>query len=332
MKKITIDNQYAGERIDKICFKALKYAPKSFVFKMFRKKNIVLNGKKIKGDERCQREDEICFYLSDETFDKFSNGKQKASYYESNEEEKNKQPSLDVSKIIYEDERILIYNKPSGLLSQPNGKADNVVEQYRRYSDKVNGTEQHILDRYGVCNRLDRNTTGLIIIGKTPQALRHINACIQSQQIDKRYQAIVHGHIKQSLVLKGYQIKEEGNKVRMVDDGVGDFIHTVIHPRQYCSNENLTWVEVELNTGKTHQIRHHLSSIGHPIIGDPKYGDEERNRYFYQKYQVKNQLLHSYAYTFFGLDGDLSELNQRQFIAPYPNAFRRMLQKIGEKV
>ncbi len=321
MESIKITNQYAGERIDKICFKVLKNAKKSFVFKMFRKKNIVLNGKKIKGDERCALNDEIQFYFSKETFQKFSAG----DTFES-EAIKNQLPLLQEN-IIYEDEHILVYNKPKAILSQPNGKDDNIVEQYSAYAKKNNIVYQDVLDRYGVCNRLDRNTTGLILIGKNALALRNINQSIKSHQVDKRYRAIVLGQLDATIELKGYQKKGRDNQVHMVSNASGDYIHTIIHPMAYDSDEDWTLVEVELMTGKTHQIRHHLSSIHHPIIGDLKYGVEDKNTYFYKKYGVQNQLLHSYSYTFLHIEEPLAYLNKQQFIAPYPKIFKAFLGK-----
>ena len=325
MESIKISKQYADERIDKICFKVLKNAKKAFVFKMFRKKNIVLNGKKVKGDERCQVGDVIQFYFSDATFRKFSGVENEINNIE---ETKNGLTSpLNQSSIIYEDVNVLIYTKPNGILAQPNGKNENVVDQYAVYAKEKGIIYDNVLDRYGVCNRLDRNTTGLIIIGKNALALRLINASIKTHYVDKRYRAIVAGKLKKSIELKGYQKKQKNNQVIMTSDQKGDFIHTVIHPIEYRPNDDWTLVDVELHTGKTHQIRHHLASIHHPIIGDLKYGNQKKNAYFYQTYQIQNQLLHSYSYMFLKIDAPLEYLINKKFIAPYPKEFIKLLGK-----
>lgn len=325
MKSIEITKQYAGERVDKICFKVLKNAKKSFVFKMFRKKNIVLNDKKIKGDERCQLGDSIQFYLADETFNKFSgiqSSKDEAKIKDTLTKE-----ALLKDHIIYEDTHVLIYSKPKGILSQPNGKNVNVVDQYDQYAKAQGIVYDQLLDRYGVCTRLDRNTSGLLIIGKNALALRRMNESIKNHQVDKRYRALVLGRLNKSIELKGYQKKDKNNQVTMTMDKADDYIHTVIHPIDYHADEDYTLVDVELHTGKTHQIRHHLSSIHHPIIGDLKYGDSQRNTYFLKKYGINNQLLHSYSFTFLNVDDPLAYLIDKTFIAPYPMEFRTLLGK-----
>lgn len=310
MREIEITANLSGQRMDKFCMKVLPKASKSFFYKMFRKKNIVLNKKKVQGDERLKEGDLVTFFLSDDTFGKFSDHEEMrrvdASY------------ALEKTRILYEDEQVIVYNKPTNILSQPNGKDPNLVEAAETYiMNRKELMEEG--NRIGICNRLDRNTTGVTIIGKNTRALRLLNDAIARHQVDKEYRACVKGHIQKPIHLDGYQYKDTAtNQVHMTEDvHKGVRIVTDISPIDYVEEEDITVVAVRLQTGKTHQIRHHLSSIRHPIIGDLKYGDQEVNRYFKKKYHLNHQLLHSYCYTFMGLEEPLAYLNHKAFVAPY---------------
>ena len=153
--------------------------------------------------------------------------------------------------------------------------------------------------RPSVVNRLDRNTTGLLLFGKTLNALQELGENIRNRSIEKYYRAVVAGELKETLELKGYLLKDEKtNKVSYHKDQVegSDYIETGVKP--LVSKNGLTLVEIHLITGKTHQIRLHLSTIGHPILGDMKYGDAQVNKKYYDSHKVNHQLLHAYRLEF----------------------------------
>lgn len=326
MKEIIVSDEFNKVRVDKVVFKVLKFASTGFIYKMYRKKNIVLNDKKITGKELLATGDSIKFYFHDDTFDKFSKGDGQADVKESDrtnslnpkevQESLENQPSIDRSLILYEDHDLLVYNKPVGVLSQPNGRDDNLIFRYEQYL-KEQGIGKDLLDAYGVCNRLDRNTTGVILLGKNPKSLRIINQTITNKQVTKTYHAIVKGHVKENLDLKAHLTKKQNrNRVSISNNGVGDYIHTLVKPLKVTSGNTYSLVEVTILTGKSHQIRAHLSSIGYPLIGDGKYGDKKTNDYFRKNHQIRYQMLHSYLYR---IDLDSKELNccNREFVAPY---------------
>lgn len=316
MKEFSVTKEYDGIRIDRYCEKILPAASKSFIYKMFRKKNIMLNGSKIKGVEKVKQDDCVIFYLSNDTFSKFHTKETVIIV-----------SSLDENLIIYEDSNVLVYNKPVDMLSQPNGKDKNLYDAVFKYlgTPLDNMSPKSI----GVCNRLDRNTTGVSIIGKNAIALRNINQSIATHQTAKIYHAIVIGKITKPMTIKGYLNKDSKlNKVTISEHQKSNddvFIHTEINPIHYNNQVDLTYIEVVLITGKTHQIRAHLSSIQHGILGDYKYGNPIINVQYKNKYQVTHQLLHAYSYTLKGLGQELSAINNKTFIAKHPNVFEKLL-------
>lgn len=321
MKELTIPYEYQQMRIDKVCAKILPEAPKSFFYKMFRKKNIVLNGHKIQGTECVQEGDRLCFYLSEETFIKMQ-GKKENSL---------KGACLEPSFILYEDAHLLVYNKPVGVLSQPGGEGDDLISMYEVYMERSDFVRNEFT-RYGVCNRLDRNTTGVSLIGRNAKSLQWLNDQIAKGITDKRYHVLVHGILDQPLDLKAYLHKDcESNQVHILSDqGKSAEIHTEVFPLGINKEQELSLLEIRLHTGKTHQIRAHLQSIGHPVIGDPKYGDEKVNQYYNRRYQVRYQQLHSYSYQ---LCEDLQypELSGKKFVAPYPKVMERLIKEFFDE-
>lgn len=298
MKEFIIQKNEENQRFDKYLKKLLPNATTSFLYKMMRKKNIVLNKKKASGNEKLAVGDVIQIYLSDETFEKFHVDlealKQEYAFL--------KQLSLKRLKIVYEDADMIVADKPYNMLSQKSKENDVSANEYLLGYMIRNGElslEQFQTFRPSIVNRLDRNTTGLIVFGKTLESLQTLSEQVRTHTLQKYYRTIIKGQWKEDVTLKGYLKKDEKqNKVAFFDTKTedADYIETGVRPIKIC--DDVTLAEIHLVTGKTHQIRLHLSSMGHPIIGDIKYGDEECNNFYYKKYGVKHQLLHAYRLEF----------------------------------
>lgn len=324
MQELHVTENEAGQRLDKLLAKFLNQAPKSFLYKMMRKKNIVLNGKKCTGNEKLKQGDSIKLFFSDETIEKFSAG----TYAIPKKEKINMLP------IIYEDEQVLLMNKPVGVLSQKAKDSDvSAVEILINYLMETNqlSKEQFRTFHPSICNRLDRNTSGILVAGKTLPALQEMNRFFKERTIAKYYRCLVKGRvIKSEDYIKGYLVKDQKtNKVsitkKKTEEGVP--IET-----EYCviqSNDEVSLLEVHLITGKTHQIRAHLASIGHPIIGDYKYGDKQINEMYRQAYGLKLQLLHAYRLEMPSSNGSLAYLNDKKFVAELPDKFIKICKDKG---
>lgn len=357
MKQFIVQQNEAGQRLDKLLVKILNKAPKSFIYKMLRKKNITLNGKKADGSEKLGVQDEIKLFLSEETMELFSEQIETTVVDE----------QLDV---IYEDNHILIINKPLGILSQKSEKGDvSMVEHVISYLLTTNQITKEQLGSFkpSICNRLDRNTGGILIAGKSLLGLQEMSRLLKDRSLNKYYRCIVKGKLEGKERIEGYLSKdEERNQVKIYQSQVEntDYICTEYEPIAYSKNalkekatnrdemiqnsgskqENAkaeilraemkkdsdevlgvyTLLQVKLITGKSHQIRAHLASIGHPIIGDFKYGDQKTNHYFRKKYDLTHQLLHSYCMVFPNMEGELAYLSKKEFIAEVPELFQKI--------
>ena len=317
MKQMTIKENEAGQRLDKYLAKLLPKAPKSFFYKMLRKKNITLNKKKASGGEKLQCGDLVQLFLGQETLEKFSGEAFQRSHGE-----------LD---ILYEDEQVLLLNKPVGMLSQKGKPQDvSMVEYLITYlleSGQI--TEEQLRTfRPGICNRLDRNTSGILVAGKTLVSLQELSKLFHDRILEKYYLCLVKGQIVQKKFIKGYLHKDEKcNKVSIEEvpfPGASP-IETSYEPLAH--NREMTLLKVHLITGRTHPIRSHLAYIGHPILGDPKYGDADWNRLFLKKYGLRNQLLHAAWLRIPRIEGTLGYLSERRFFAPVPGQFMEILRK-----
>lgn len=297
MKQFEIQSFEAGQRLDRYVEKLLRGASRNFLYKMMRKKNIVLNDKKAAGQELLQAGDVIKIYFSDETFEKFAQeGKKEGSRTSGNSktvEQKGPMP-----KIIYEDGDILILNKPSGMLSQKSApddfSANDFVIGYLLETGQL--TEENLNTfRPSVCNRLDRNTSGLLIAGKSIRGLQEMSAQLRTRDIRKYYLCLVKGRLETEGHLKGYLKKsKENNKVTVQKNKFpgADPIETAWSPLKVM--DRATLLKVHLITGRSHQIRAHLSGIGHPILGDYKYGDKGWNQELKAHTGISSQLLHAW--------------------------------------
>ena len=316
MQEFNIGKNEAGQRLDKYLGRILKEAPVSFFYKMMRKKNIVLNGTKCTGREQLSVGDSVKLFLSDETIEKFS-GTQKVSKISKTCPYK----KLD---IIYEDDDVLFVNKPSGMLTQKASPADVSLNEYiigyLLHEGKINEAQLRTF-KPSVCNRLDRNTSGLVLAGKSMKGSRELSEIIKNRTLEKYYITVVKGKVTDDSSVCALLIKDEAaNKVsvRPVDGSMAPtederFIRTDYHVLGH--GEDYTVLEVHLITGRPHQIRAHLAMLGHPVLGDFKYGDRKIN----EKYKLKDQLLHAYRVVL--PDG-------REYKAPVPAKLEKFTKNI----
>ena len=298
MKEMIIRNDEAGQRLDKYLKKLLPAAGNGFLYKMLRKKNIDLNGKKSDGSTILSPGDHVRIFFSDDTYEKMRGGTdeklRKASSDEALQHQSNTYPEWHSKKngntkgdfqlnIVLETDDVLLINKPAGVLSQGSEKGQTCINDILR-------------QRYGraestytpsVCNRLDRNTSGLLMAAKTYAGSRLISDLIKTHSVRKKYLAIVEGRMSGEGMLKGYLTKDhERNTVSIKESGEKkDAVYTGY--KVLGQKDCYSLVEVELITGKSHQIRAHLSSIGYPLAGDVKYGGHPYKG-------IRYQLLHSW--------------------------------------
>lgn len=315
MKEIIIAENEAGQRLDKFLAKYLNEAPKSFFYKMLRKKNIVLNGKKATGNEKLNLGDSVKLFLADETIEKFSsNNIQKAT--------------ADLN-IIYEDEHVMLINKPVGMLSQKaDQKDESLVEYLITYLLESGSITKEQLKTFhpSVCNRLDRNTSGMVAAGKSLAGLQRLSELFKDRSLKKYYRCLVKGKIEDKQYIKGYLYKDEKiNKVTVLKKPKEDSLPIETEYRPVAVFDDCTLLEVHLITGRTHQIRAHLASVGHPIIGDYKYGNKRINDIYKKEYGLESQLLHAYRLEFPNLDGALSKVSEKTFIAELPALFDNII-------
>ena len=330
MRTITVGKNEEGQRLDRILIRLLPNAGKGFIFKMLRKKNIVLNGKKAEGSERLKPGDEIKLFFSEESFEKFTGKKTDPD----NVNDVYTKPLDDITDmIVYEDEDVIILNKPKGVLSQKAEKDDislnEMLTAHMLHKGEIN-EEQMATFKPAMCNRLDRNTSGLICGGKTLKGLRGLSELFRSRELDKYYLCIVKGKVEKQQRIEGYLVKDESsNKVSVRpfldkdnvegEESKGSKIVTEYKPVAY--GEDSTLLEVKLITGKSHQIRAHLASIGHPLAGDVKYGDTKYNRKVLDAHKISSQVLMAYRMVFPKDCGELTRLSGKEIKLDKPEEF-----------
>lgn len=323
MKCITVNKNEAGQRLDKLLSKYLNLAGKGFLYKMMRKKNIVLNGKKCDGSEKLSEGDEIKLFLADETIEKFSEVKV----------QKVKKTKLH---IIYEDEHILLINKPSGMLSQKAKENDESLVEYLidYLLDSGKLTKENLRSfRPSVCNRLDRNTSGLVAAGCSLVGLQKLSAMFKDRSLHKYYLCVVYGAVREKKKIEGFLKKDEKtNQVTISQKELPDSAPICTEYEPLMENGAYTLLKVTLITGRTHQIRAHLASIGHPIVGDTKYGTPRVNEEAKRSYHIHSQMLHSWKLVFPQMEAPLEYLSGKSFTAPVPGEFQRVLGILPEGV
>jgi len=323
MKQINITKNEEGQRLDKFLFKHLGNASSGFIFKMLRKKNIELNHKKACGTEILKANDEIYFFLSDETYDKFVTIKDNSSIIS---DTKKNDKSCKMPPIVFEDDNILLINKPTGMLSQKASKndvsANEICIKYLYDKGELNAKSSSSF-KPSICNRLDRNTSGILIFAKTYDTAKQMALALKNRTIHKYYTTIVCGHLNKEEHIRAYLFKDEKtNKVHISSTKINEqysFIETKYKAidtfTSRDSGEDYTLLEVELLTGKSHQIRAHLSYIGFPILGDNKYGNRITNKRFKNIKLSEGQLLCSSRLIMPDmLNGEIAYLAGREFI------------------
>lgn len=312
MRDITITANDAGRRLDRFLRKYLKGASLGEIYKFIRK-DVKVCGKR-KGESYILNEgDVLTLYLSDEVIEKLTAGGNASKTSSAHDFKRN-------FALVYEDDQILIANKPFGLLTHGDRyeKKDHLANRVKNYltaSGSYDPGAEKVFTPAPV-NRLDRNTTGIVLFGKTSEAMRELTRMIRDNEIAKYYMCITCGEIYEELRLCGSLIKdEERNKVRITSsdeseeqnsDGTteGKHIETIVHPLDHLNfgeGYKATLCEVELVTGRSHQIRAHLSSAGHPLIGDSKYAlrrYKDMNEFISSATGISTQMLHAQKISF----------------------------------
>ena len=308
MKQLTIGKNDAGQRLDKFLTKNLPNLPQSLLYKYIRKKRIKVNGKRAEISTRLSEGDVLDLYINDEFFEK-------------------PEPTYDFLhagtnlNILFEDKNVLVLDKPVGLLAHPDDReyVDTLIGRVKRYLYEKGEYDPEAEQSFtpALVNRIDRNTGGIVLAAKNAEALRVLNQKMKDREIHKFYLCAVHGTPKPAQgLLKGYLWKDEKkNRVYVYKEFRPGSKTIETKYRVLRSAENMSLVEVELLTGRTHQIRAHFASIGCPLVGDGKYGNNQNNR---KQGGRRKQFLYSYKTVFdFTTDaGALEGLNGRTFEVP----------------
>lgn len=304
MKELIIQQNDAGQRLDKFLTKALPALPPSLLHKYIRLKRIKLGGKRVELNYRLQEGDTLQLYINDEFFENPA----------PEEVWRRVTPRLD---IVYEDEHILLVNKPVGLVvhedeSQTPNTLINQIKAYLYQSGQWDPAREQSFTP-SLCNRIDRNTGGIVIAAKTAAALRILNEKIRDRELSKYYLCLVHGRLSPaSGTLKNYLRRDMDKKQVFVDKSkTRDNLTAMLRYKTLDTRGGFSLVECELLTGRTHQIRVQMAESGHPLVGDTKYGLAKYN----QDIPFSHQALWSYRLRFDlpSPAGELSYLRGREF-------------------
>ena len=319
----TITINEANQRIDKFLKRALKDAPLSFIYKMFRKKDVKVNGVKAKIDYILKENDIVEIYLKEDLLSKFH-------------QEAILRPVKPDFSIIYEDANILIIDKPRGLLIHGDNEEEKRItlqNMVLNYLSKKNEWDPKNLSGFipSPAHRLDRNTSGIVVFGKTLPSLQVLqNLFRERTKIQKKYTLLVRGITNKSGEINLPLIKDsklKWVKVGRIEKGAKPAKTTYVRLKSFTCGYSL--VEAELLTGRTHQLRVHFANISHPIVGDSKYGDFQVNELFQQMYGFKNQFLHASYFAFLDdIPEPLNYLSNHFFSSPLPKKEQEILESL----
>jgi pseudouridylate synthase len=323
MREILISQNEKEQKLLKLLQKYFKGQADSFLYKMLRKKNILLNGKKADGKEILQLGDTVQLYFSEESLGKLLQER------ESTEKELWTQKWQ--SAILYEDNHCILFNKPVGLLSENDGSSsfsvNSLLLSYMRTKGELS-KEQEKSFRPGIANRLDRNTSGIIIFGKSLGGLQAFAKLLQSHDLEKKYYALVYGDFQKTGLQEHFLEKDKGQN-KALESERGKRVKSAFE-KLACVESSvgpLSLLSVRIFTGKTHQIRTQLSLLSHPIVGDDKYGDTRKNARLRKTLPLSYQLLHAYSLRFPKLPESsvLFSLSEKCFFAPLPKEYFEIL-------
>ena len=344
MTEKTVTRAQSGQKLIQYVSRLMPQAPMSFFYRMLRAKNITLNRKKADGKELLNEGDTICFFLSDETMEKF--GARPAS----DAKDVSPAPAVPSAKhiltpemILYEDEDIILINKPAGILSQKAEKTDfSLNEMLLAYSLETGRATRESLNtcRPAVCNRLDRNTSGIVAAGFTVKGQRFLGELIREHRIGKDYLALLCGSSPATGEINAWLAKNESDNISRIALRKEEFPENLreraVRISMSCalsqSSSAYSLVRIRLNTGKSHQIRAYFAWDAHPVVGDAKYGDAPVNREFAKKAGVKRQLLHASELSFGDISGEFSRLSGLRVTAPMPEDMKKALHLAGIKI
>jgi 23S rRNA pseudouridine955/2504/2580 synthase len=317
MLQLNVGENEENQRLDKFLKKYLKGAPLSYIYKLIRK-DVKVNGKRAPIETILAVGDEIRIYITEEEVDTY---REKKLLYNRSKRQFG---------IAYEDENLIIVEKPMGLLTHGDQteKKNTLVNQVTGYladnGDYDPSTEKTFSP--AAVNRLDRNTSGLVVFGKNNKTLQTLNKMIREKDcLKKYYLTIVEGELKKELILKDRMEKDgKTNTVRIISSGQdeGKDMETIVRP--LTANKGFTLVEVELVTGRTHQIRVHLAEAGFPVIGDSKYGSRSVNSRIEARYGLTTQFLHAYRLYFASSQDPIAYMEGKEVKSALPDRLERI--------
>lgn len=309
MRQIIINSDNENSRLDKLLMKYLNNASKGFIYKMLRKKNIKLNNKRAEGNELLKNGDVITLYLSDETLDTLMS-------------ERDIRKTQIKIQVVYEDNNIILCNKPVGVLSQGDGsRAENINDAILSYLYEKGEYDASAQSTFkpGLSNRLDRNTGGIVAMGKTLSATTALNEAFKNKGVEKLYITVVKGVVKHSGSVCGWYYRGKDNRSVFYKNRVENASYIETYYRPLAVKNGYTLLEVKLGSGKTHQIRVSMEFIQFPLVGDIKYSGSHNN-----PFGLKHQFLYAYKLGFCNNKGVLEYLNGKCFEIEYDNTMKRI--------